>query len=178
MEATIRKDEAKMRLAAAVAGLVLAPLAAGALADQASILQPDEAMKEERAGARHSAMEEIIVSATRRDESIQEVSISVTALDGEQIREFGIQNGLQVADYVPNFTVQSLFGQASPPYMNIRGVSYLDFDRAPLSPCRERPPSVSLAHDAAGSPDATVVLAVGPGDQGVALRAFLDALLC
>lgn len=73
-------------------------------------------------------LEEVIVTATRRPTSLQDVSVSVTAVDGETVRALGIENGQQVAELVPNFTVQSTFGPASPPYMNIRGVSYIDFD--------------------------------------------------
>ncbi|MGE3594582.1 MAG: TonB-dependent receptor, partial [Dehalococcoidia bacterium] len=74
------------------------------------------------------ALEEVIITATRRPTSLQDVSMSVTAVDGELVRALGIENGQQIANLVPNFTVQSTFGPASPPYMNIRGVSYVDFD--------------------------------------------------
>jgi len=47
--------------------------------------------------------EEIIVSATRRAESIQDVPVSVVSLGAETIKKVGIYNIAEMAAYVPNF---------------------------------------------------------------------------
>ncbi|MEQ8263948.1 TonB-dependent receptor [Pseudohaliea sp.] len=73
-------------------------------------------------------LEEVVVSATRRERDVQDVSLSVTALSGDMVRDFGFENGVQVSDMVPNFAVQQQWGPGSPPYMSIRGVSYADFE--------------------------------------------------
>jgi len=68
-------------------------------------------------------LEEIVVTASKREESLQDVSTSVTAFSSDDIRSLGFDNGLDISDQVPNFTVQSLFGPSGPPQLNIRGVS-------------------------------------------------------
>jgi len=50
-------------------------------------------------------LEEVIVTATKRAESLQDVPISVSALQGEKIQEAGIPNMAALADYVPNLHI-------------------------------------------------------------------------
>ena len=46
--------------------------------------------QEESAEARAGILEEVIVTATRREESLMEVPIAVTAISGEELAEFGM----------------------------------------------------------------------------------------
>lgn len=48
-------------------------------------------------------LEEVIVTAQKRAENLQDVPIAVTTLDGEKIAEMGIHNIQDLALYVPNF---------------------------------------------------------------------------
>jgi outer membrane receptor protein involved in Fe transport len=50
-------------------------------------------------------LEEVIVTAQKRAESLQDVPISVSAVQGEQIQEAGIPNMAALADYVPNLHI-------------------------------------------------------------------------
>ena len=50
-----------------------------------------------------AALEEVIVTATRRAESIQDVPVSVSAISGEQIQDLGIVDMEDLSVYVPNF---------------------------------------------------------------------------
>jgi len=50
-------------------------------------------------------LEEVIVTAQKRAESLQDVPISVSALQGEAIQEAGIPNKAALADYVPNLHI-------------------------------------------------------------------------
>ncbi len=50
-------------------------------------------------------LEEVIVTAQKRVESLQDVPISVSAIQGEQIQEAGIPNMAALADYVPNLHI-------------------------------------------------------------------------
>ncbi|MDE0747838.1 MAG: TonB-dependent receptor [Porticoccaceae bacterium] len=56
-------------------------------------------------GAYAAELEEIIVTATKRAESLQDVAMSVTALDGSKIEEVGMHSLEDLSDYVPNLTV-------------------------------------------------------------------------
>jgi iron complex outermembrane recepter protein len=49
------------------------------------------------------ALEEIIITAQKRAQSLQDVPISVSAMQGTKIQEAGITNMSALADYIPNF---------------------------------------------------------------------------
>ncbi len=48
-------------------------------------------------------LEEVIVTAQKRAESLQDVPISVTAMQGTKIQDAGIANMSALADFIPNF---------------------------------------------------------------------------
>lgn len=50
-------------------------------------------------------LEEIIVTAQKRAESLQDVPISMSALDGQKIEEAGIHSFQELTGYVPNLTI-------------------------------------------------------------------------
>jgi len=56
-------------------------------------------------------MDEIIVSARKRNENIQEIPVSVTALTGDFIDEANINNVVDIADFTPGFSFASAFGR-------------------------------------------------------------------
>lgn len=54
-------------------------------------------------GAAHAApLEEIIVTAQKREQSLQDVPLSMTALTGEKIHAAGMHSFNELTDYVPN----------------------------------------------------------------------------
>jgi outer membrane receptor protein involved in Fe transport len=64
-------------------------------------------------------LEEIVVTATRRVESLQDVPISVTAITGQSIQEFGFSDMEDLSSFVPNLQMRDTFvGQA----LYIRGI--------------------------------------------------------
>ncbi len=75
--------------------------------------------------AQQSALEEVIVTAQKREQSLQDVGISVTAFSGDQIRQLGYTNSTDIAQQTPGLQVQQL--HASTTQLNIRGVSQNDF---------------------------------------------------
>ncbi|MFI4894628.1 MAG: TonB-dependent receptor [Phycisphaerales bacterium JB058] len=77
---------------------------------------------------RGSVIEEIVVTAQRREESLQDTAVSVSALSGEQLEQFNFQNIQAVAAQVPNFATGGLGGPEGPPFLNIRGISFIDFN--------------------------------------------------
>jgi iron complex outermembrane recepter protein len=65
-------------------------------------------------------LEEIVVTAQKREQSLQDVPISVSAVDGEKMAEAGISNLADLSAYVPNFQqANSPLGQV----LSIRGIS-------------------------------------------------------
>lgn len=56
-------------------------------------------------------IEQIIVTARKREESLQEVPLSISALTGEQLQIRGISNNYEVALFTPNFSTQKQVGR-------------------------------------------------------------------
>lgn len=65
------------------------------------------------------ALEEIVITAQKREESLMDVPVSVSAIGGEKIKSAGIQNFEHMSAYVPNFTVQK---DPIGDKINIRGI--------------------------------------------------------
>ena len=66
---------------------------------------------------------EVVVTARRKEESLQEVPTAVTAIGSEQLEDLRIQNFGDVGQSVPNLNIQQQFGSASSPQMFLRGVA-------------------------------------------------------
>ena len=52
-----------------------------------------------------TTLEEVVVTAQKRAQSIQEVPISITAFSGEYLEDKGIQKIAGVAQLTPNFNI-------------------------------------------------------------------------
>ena len=91
----------------AIAGILLAPPALFAE-------ETDEGSED--AGRRQ--FEEIVVTAERRESTVQDTAIAITAFTGEFIEDFGLRNQEDLQNYLPATTIQ--------PYdLSIRGVGRL-----------------------------------------------------
>ncbi|MEO0995930.1 MAG: TonB-dependent receptor [Pseudomonadota bacterium] len=60
-----------------------------------------------------STLEEIVVTARKREENLQEVPISVSAFSGDLLQELQIRNPSEIAAYTPGFSFISSFGRDS-----------------------------------------------------------------
>lgn len=72
--------------------------------------------------AQELQLEEIVVTAQKRAESLQDVPIAVSAISGEKIVEAGIQGMEDLSAYVPNFNLFINPGGGSPANIFIRGI--------------------------------------------------------
>ena len=70
-------------------------------------------------------IEEIIVTARRREQSIQDVSIAITAFTAQDLREYRITRASQIAQYTANVNVKTTIGSQNP-VVTIRGVGLND----------------------------------------------------
>ena len=66
------------------------------------------------------ALEEVVVTAQKRTESLQDVPISVTAISGEMIQNASIRSFSELGAYVPNFTISE---NAVNTIIEMRGIS-------------------------------------------------------
>jgi len=62
------------------------------------------AMAASTAGTAQAQIEEVVVTATKREQSMQDVPVAVQALQGQQLRELGISNFEDYIQYLPNVT--------------------------------------------------------------------------
>jgi outer membrane receptor protein involved in Fe transport len=74
-----------------------------------------------------SQLDEIVVTAQKRQQNLQDVGISVAAFDGEKLREAQIESGPDVLIKIPNIDVYSGYGAGASANIVIRGVGLNDF---------------------------------------------------
>ena len=67
-------------------------------------------------------LEEIVVTARKREESIQDAPLSISAFTAAQIEERGVENVTEIAKYTPGLTYYASTSRASGNF-SIRGVS-------------------------------------------------------
>jgi len=76
---------------------------------------------------------EIVVTALRRAERLQDVPVSVTALGGEQIQNRQIDAAADIVSLVPNLQAATTVGEGVPIF-SLRGISMSDFSLNQQSP--------------------------------------------
>jgi len=64
---------------------------------------------------------DIVVTAQRREQSLLDVPLAVTALGGDKLSERGITNSAQLGDAVPNLQINSPYGDTQPNF-SLRGI--------------------------------------------------------
>ena len=92
------------------------------LASSLIFSQPTWAQDEDDDEIDSGKLEEIIVTARKKEESLQEIPVSVTAFTNEALRDYRIMNVEDVALYTPGFSFIKSFGRDSDRPV-IRGMS-------------------------------------------------------
>ena len=76
---------------------------------------------------RAAVLEEVTVTAQKREQALQDVGISVTAFTGDQLRALGVEQSFDVAAFTPGVHISgNLAGQNT--QFSIRGVTQNDFN--------------------------------------------------
>jgi iron complex outermembrane receptor protein len=74
-----------------------------------------------------SMLEEVVVTAQKREQNLQDVPISITAFTGEQLHALGVQESFDIAAFTPGVHISgNLAGQNT--QFSIRGVTQNDFN--------------------------------------------------
>ena len=79
------------------------------------------------------ALEEIIVTAQKRAESLQDVPVSITAFSGEALARRQIRGPEDLALSVPNMQTNNVLGDGVPIF-SLRGISMSDFSLSQNGP--------------------------------------------
>lgn len=101
------------------------------------------------AGAQQSMADDIVVTAQRREQNLQDVGVSVTAISGQQIKSLGLTDAKDIGKIAAGVVFDSAAGGSINNTLTIRGVSQSDF-----SPNQEAPNSVYLDDVYISSPSA------------------------
>jgi iron complex outermembrane receptor protein len=100
------------------------PAGAAAAAIAVSVFAPGVAAAETASGSGSASLEEIIVTAAKREQSLSDVGMSITAVTGDALRLRGINSPTDLNMIVPGLTVQAT-PLASPVY-TLRGVGFYE----------------------------------------------------
>jgi iron complex outermembrane receptor protein len=71
-------------------------------------------------------LEKIVVTATKREQGLQEISVSVSVIDRKTVENSQMDNGTDIARLAPNVNV-SYFGLPDQPKYSLRGAATTDF---------------------------------------------------
>lgn len=80
-----------------------------------------------------TAIEEVIVTAQKRAESVQDVPASISALSAGDLEALNFANSNDIAAQIPNMQVSGPFGDVQPIF-SIRGISMSDYNSNQASP--------------------------------------------
>jgi iron complex outermembrane recepter protein len=78
--------------------------------------------QEQAETAEEGGIAEIVVTAQRRSENVQDVPIAISAFSAEQLEAQGVTNTLQIGQYVPNLVAQNNTGIGSANAYFLRGL--------------------------------------------------------
>jgi iron complex outermembrane receptor protein len=79
-------------------------------------------------------LEEIVVTAQRRVERLQDVPVAITALSGADLAERGVRQAGDITASVPNMLLNSPYGPEAQPTFTLRGVTTQDYSQNQSSP--------------------------------------------
>jgi iron complex outermembrane receptor protein len=122
-----------LRVVAAAVGAGACLTAAVSIADPAAEKSADAV-----------GLEEVVVTAQRREESVQTVGIAISVLSGESLAEKAISYINDLQNAVPNLQVEPAFGSVQPQF-RIRGVGFIDYTSNNASPVGVSLDDVALA---------------------------------
>ncbi|WP_333611707.1 TonB-dependent receptor [Brevundimonas bullata] len=105
---------------------LLVSVSAGALAALCSTTAMAQQAPPERAPERATVVDEVIVTAQRREQAAQDVGIALSVLSGESLIQQGITNVNQLQNATPNLEVEPAFGGGAAQF-RLRGVGFQDY---------------------------------------------------
>ena len=78
-------------------------------------------------------LEEVVVTAQRRDENLSDVGITIAAYSGDRLKQQGVTTSTEIALLTPGITLSGTYGAQSVQF-SIRGVTQSDFNDAIEAP--------------------------------------------
>ena len=78
--------------------------------------------------AQDTGIDEVVVTAQKRSQSVQDVPITISAFDADDIEALGITSSGDIAPFVSNLEIGLPSGRGNQPLISIRGVGLNDFN--------------------------------------------------
>jgi iron complex outermembrane receptor protein len=79
-------------------------------------------------------LQEVVVTAERRAENVQDVPVAVSAFTGDDLAGMGVRQAGDITTLVPNLVLASPYGEEAQPVFSLRGVATNDFSQNQSSP--------------------------------------------
>ncbi|HXQ14837.1 MAG TPA: TonB-dependent receptor [Caulobacteraceae bacterium] len=112
----------------AARSVLLATAGSAALLAAAQAAHADTAAADTTAAGPTTSVGEVVVTAQRRSQNIQDVPESVQAVSSKQLLAAGIKSTQDLGQITPNVTIISPIGAGNQPLITIRGIGLNDFD--------------------------------------------------
>jgi iron complex outermembrane recepter protein len=77
---------------------------------------------------KNTTVTEVVVTAQRRSENIQDVPISIQAFKSEDLRSLGVKSSIDLGQITPNVDIALVAGPGNQPIITIRGIGLNDYD--------------------------------------------------
>ena len=81
-----------------------------------------------------TVLEEVVVTAERRSERLQDVPVAVTALSASDLDDLGVRKAGDITSSVPNMLLNLPYGPEAQPTFTLRGVTTQDYSQNQSSP--------------------------------------------
>jgi iron complex outermembrane recepter protein len=78
--------------------------------------------------AKTSELEEIVVTAQKREQNLQDVPVSITAFSEKDLQELSVNNSTELSQHTPGLNFGAPVGQGNNPSLTLRGVGLNDFN--------------------------------------------------
>jgi iron complex outermembrane receptor protein len=79
-------------------------------------------------GQENSVFETIQVTAKKKSQDLQDVSVSITAFSGDALRELNMTDSVDIAAQTPGLNIGTPVGEGNNPSISLRGVGLNDFN--------------------------------------------------
>src|ERR1700731_3970959 len=131
LESTKQSRETSMNVATSILPRPANPAATAALGAMllaAPALAETPNPSQSALAADGNQIEEIIVTAQKRSQNIQDIPITVNAIDGATLKELGIKSSDEISEYISNLQSGLPPATGTKPIITIRGVGLNDFN--------------------------------------------------
>lgn len=79
-------------------------------------------------GSLANEFEKIVVTAQKREQALQDVSVAITAFSGDMLRELNLVDSVDIAAQTPGLNIGTPVGEGNNPAITLRGVGLNDFN--------------------------------------------------